>query len=275
MMKSNRKYWLYGILILAVAAIIFISGCVTEKPEKYSLEEYLNNVKINPEYKVNHFSAYSSAGGTRGLTVSYTIQNNVAISCNGTYTAYMTDGKSTYDCDLQKLKNKEYNAPGFMTIKDIISNLQNIEIIGRFESENKSCFYGGLQLVCFTKDNQIINYMKTDGPSYLRWNIDGYDYNFKRSEFVADTKDLRFCSSDSDCTLTTSGVCDKDGNPVSISVSFDPGCRASINKKYSLFWQILPFVGDACIPSKCAGISKQYFVAACKNNLCEPTIVSK
>ncbi len=30
-MKSKQKYWLYGILVLAIVGIVFISGCITQE----------------------------------------------------------------------------------------------------------------------------------------------------------------------------------------------------------------------------------------------------
>ena len=42
MMMPKQKYWLYGILILAVIGIVFISGCVEKErgaEEELSLEE--------------------------------------------------------------------------------------------------------------------------------------------------------------------------------------------------------------------------------------------
>lgn len=73
--------------------------------KEYNLKEYLDNVKINSEYVVNHYATFTSSAGTRELKVSYTIRNGVPISCNGTYVAYMTDGTYTYDCNSRRVKD--------------------------------------------------------------------------------------------------------------------------------------------------------------------------
>jgi len=39
MMMSKQKYWLYGILILAVIGILLISGCIRQEGEKVAEKE--------------------------------------------------------------------------------------------------------------------------------------------------------------------------------------------------------------------------------------------
>jgi hypothetical protein len=226
------------IVIFLVVIIGIISGYFIFQSLNTSKTflDYLNKVDIESTYTINEFSLYSSSGGDRESSLTRTIQSS--------------------------------------ELSDLITELKNIQPVGSFESEGRICYYTNGYLVCFNS-SKLVNFVKKDGPSNYRWNVLGYDFNFKRSTIVNSISDLKNCNKDFDCTLTASGVCDPSGKCSKISAACDPGCRTSINVKYNFIWEFVPFIEDQCLTDKCASIENgEYFIASCKNNACESVIIS-
>lgn len=64
---------------------------------------------VEPEkFDVKYYAKYSSSAGTRILDITYTVENGEIISCQGTYTTDMTDGKNVKECNLEALTAKDY-----------------------------------------------------------------------------------------------------------------------------------------------------------------------
>ena len=238
---KQKFYWIIG--IVAIMGILIISGCVkqTTPPiiKEKTFSSFVNGINLETPYTINVFSSYASSGG------------------------------GTKSNETREIESAE--------LKEIVNEIKTMKVVGSFVIGNRNCFYSGGQspnyFFCFT-DNKIVNYVKNDGPSYSQWNVVGYEFNIGRSNIIHSINDLKKCNVDSDCTLTSSGVCDPTGKCTSISAACDSGCRTSINAKNYLIWDFVPLVEDQCITDKCANYEqKEYFEASCVNNVCEAKIV--
>ncbi len=78
-----------------------ISGC----------SQQIAKPSITKTFQVKYNASYSSSAGTRTLDITYTVKNGEIIDCKGNYVMAMTSGTTTYKCELEKLKAKEYNVP--------------------------------------------------------------------------------------------------------------------------------------------------------------------
>jgi hypothetical protein len=242
---EQRHKRIIGLIVFL--GILITSGCV-KQPGTPSLTNEnstflvrLNEVDLGKSYTINAYSRYLSSGG---------------------------GGSSS---ETREIDSTE--------LEDNVNEIKNLKVAGSFEIENRSCYYGVDQdpnyfvdyFVCFA-DNKIVNYVKNQGPEYSRWNALGYEFDIGRSTLINSTNDLRECKLDSDCTLSSFGVCDPSGKCTPIRGNCDPGCRTSINVKYDFIWSFVPLVEDQCITDKCAK-QQEYFKASCVNNICEPKIV--
>lgn len=72
---------------------------------------YYSFTKPSDNFSVKYFASYVSSAGNRYLNITYHVEKGAIVSCGGTYTTDMTDGINIENCDVQKLKNKEYNVP--------------------------------------------------------------------------------------------------------------------------------------------------------------------
>ena len=238
---KQKKYWLLGIIVLL--GIILIGGYIKQsiqlQDSKNSFLSLIEGINLENSYTIKEHYSYASSGGGSSGDVT------------------------------REIKPAE--------LKEIINEIKDINIIGFFSVGNRVCYYNEGSFpnyfICFV-DNKIVNYIQKDGPTYIYWNTPHYEFNMGRSIVISSIKDLKKCNTDSDCTLTSSGVCDPTGKCETISVSCDPGCRTSINSKYYMAWDFVPLIEDQCIPSKCSNREqKEYFRAACINNVCEAQIV--
>ncbi len=241
----EQKYYLI-IGIIAILGILVISGCIKQQnitppiTEEKTFLDFVNEVNLETSYTVDAYTSYASSGG------------------------------GSQSSETREIESTELN--------EIIIEIKNMKIVGSFEAGNRNCYYSGGQspnyFVCFA-DNKIVNYVKKDGPMYSYWNALGYEFDIGRNTIINSINDLKECKIDSDCTLTSSGVCDPTGRCTTISAACDPGCRTSINAKHFLIWDFVPLVEDQCITDKCADYEqKEYFKASCVNNTCESKIVT-
>lgn len=239
---KQRDYLVIG--IIAILGILVIIGCVKQQITLQSTEEktfssFVNGIDLELPYTINVFSSHESSGGGTKFSETKVIES--------------------------------------AELKEIVNEIKLMKIVGSFIIGTRNCFYSGGQspdyFVCFA-DNKIVNYVKDDGPSYYQLNAVGYEFNIGRSTIISSINNLKRCDIDSDCILTSSGVCDPTGQCTTISAACDPGCRTSINAKHFLIWDFVPLVEDQCITDKCASYEqREYFEASCVNNVCEAKIV--
>jgi|GEM_PF-2877918 len=227
--------------IFLVLFVLFVSGCVKQQTiEEKTFLDFINEVNLEIPYTIDAYTSYASSGGGRQYNETREIEST--------------------------------------ELKKTVNEIKNMKIAGSFEAGNRNCYYSidGQSpnfFICFA-DSKIVNYVKKDGPMYSYWNALGYEFDIGRSTIINSINDLKECNVDSDCTLTSSGVCDPTGKCTTISAACDPGCRTSINTKHFLIWDFVPLVEDQCITDKCADSEqKEYFEASCVNNICESKIV--
>ncbi|MGM5480725.1 MAG: hypothetical protein ACQESC_04680 [Nanobdellota archaeon] len=124
--NSNMKY----VILIILTTSIILSGCS---------QQITPSEKIVPNhFQVDYYAQHSSSAGTRMLNITYTVQDEEIIGCEGNYTTAMTDGTNTTTCDLQRLQTGDYNVP--------------------------------LELITQYPFNQLQDEVY-DGPSMYRWNI--------------------------------------------------------------------------------------------------------
>ncbi len=237
----DKIYWTTGIILILV--VIIISGCVqqqiTKTNEGKTFLDSINDVNLEIPYTIDEFVSYASSGGGSQSSTTREIDSN--------------------------------------ELNEILDEIKNMNVVGSFETGNRNCFYSGGPstnfFVCFA-ENKIVSYLKEDGATLIRWNTIGYEFDIKRSTVINSISDLKECNIDSDCTLTSSGVCDPTGKCNIISAACDPGFRTSINAKHFLIWDFVPLVEDQCIIDKGANYEqKEYFEASCVNNICQSNII--
>jgi hypothetical protein len=252
------------LIVIGILSMVLIAGCIQR-----TFSDRVISVVFASEYEVVEYSDYSSSGGDRILNASYIIRNNETVSFDGTY--YNNTGN--YSCDLQKFKDNSTQCAIYMTQKNIFDKVKGMQPIGSFEHEERTCYFDKKTFVCFNKNDEIVDYIEAEGPSYIQWSLVAYPFNFKRSTIIDSIRDLKGCNNDSDCGYTYSGVCDPKCQK--ITASCDSGCRTTINTKYEFVWDFVPFIQDQCITDKCADLDSEYFKNSCINRICELTIVKK
>lgn len=164
-------------------------------------------------------------------------------------------------------------------LKEIISEVQNVNMNNYFVDKNKTCFYnlsdqGPSYLFCFA-ENKIVNYIRTEGPDTRNWYVPGYE-NINRSVIINSIPNLQSCNIDSDCTLESVGVCiPKENSCKNNDVNCDSGYRLSINSKYSFVWDGLNYNEDQCIVNNIwASYEKhEYYKAICEAHLCKTSVI--
>lgn len=165
-------------------------------------------------------------------------------------------------------------------LKEIISEIQNINMNNYFVDKNKTCFYnlndngGPKYLFCFAQ-NKIVTYVRTDGPSIISWYVPEYE-NINRSAIINSIPNLQSCNTDSDCTLESVGVCIPKENPCkSNSVNCDSGYRLAINNNYSVVWDGLNYNEDQCIVNNVWGSYEkhEYYKASCEAHICKISVI--
>ena len=101
-----KKIFISGMILISLILIIGINGCSGSNT-------------LSQNFTVDYYATYSSSGGDRILNISYAIENGAVSSCQGTYSSPPSqeqENKGIFNnniekCDIQKLKNKEYNVP--------------------------------------------------------------------------------------------------------------------------------------------------------------------
>jgi hypothetical protein len=238
---EQKYYWIFSLITIIVILIIISIRQDSSTSKEKLFSNVIKGVNLEASYTINIFSSHASSGG--GIELNETREIN-----------------STF-------------------LKETINEIKNMKVAGSFLIGNMNCFYTGSQSTdyfsCFA-DDKIVNYVRKDGPDYLQWNVIGYEFNISRSDIILSINDIKKCNFDSDCTLTSFGVCDPTKVCAKISADCDPGCRTSINKEHYLIWDFVPLIEDQCITDKCANYEQnEYFKAFCVNNVCEAKIIKK
>ena len=125
MIKEKQKY----LSIILLAIIILMNGCVQEDtPTKTSITQPATS------FSVNYIASSSSSGGDRRLDITYRVENEKIISCEGTYSYPPSQeqrdagnyDQNIEDCDVQKLINDKYNVP-----LKLMTNISGHEMSGK------------------------------------------------------------------------------------------------------------------------------------------------
>ncbi|MFP4523546.1 MAG: hypothetical protein ACOCQQ_01390 [Candidatus Nanoarchaeia archaeon] len=122
-------------LIIIIA--IILTGCSQMDNNDENEKIIPQNAEIN-SFSANYYATYSSSGGDRILNISYEVDNNEIVSCQGTYTTATIDEETTTDCELDRLLTQEYNVP--------------LELVTQYYLGNES-------------------YYNNQGRSYYNWSI--------------------------------------------------------------------------------------------------------
>jgi hypothetical protein len=165
-------------------------------------------------------------------------------------------------------------------LKEIISEIQSVNISNYFVDKNKTCFYnlndqeGPKYLFCVVQ-NKIVTYIRTDGPDIRSWYVPEYE-NINRSVIINSIPNLQSCNIDYDCTLEGVGVCIPKESPCkNNSVNCDSGYRLAINNKYSFVWDGLNYNEDQCIVNNIWGSYEkhEYYKASCESHICKTSVI--
>ena len=222
--------------IFTILGLFVISGCVQNKN---TFLDHLDEIDLTNSYTINQVSSYASSGG------------------------------GDYSNGTVEIKSDE--------LKQLVNETKNMNITCSFETGNRNCYCGSIQwssyFICFA-DNRIVNYLKHDGPWESHWNAVEYPFDIKRNTVINSITDLKACSTDSDCTLTSIGVCDITGRCAGRGYQCDRGSRTAINNKHYLIWDFVPLIEDQCFTEKFLDLNKDKWKASCTNNICETEIIN-
>ncbi|MGM5485053.1 MAG: hypothetical protein ACQEP1_04240 [Nanobdellota archaeon] len=232
--------------LLIIITLISIAGCAEQDigPEETQqetfdgekrFEERINNTYLKGGYEIKVYKSSPSSGGSKE------------------------------DSETRIIKRSE--------LENITEKIRKMELAGSFETAGRECYYSGKEgpnhFVCFS-EHRIVNYIEKDGREYYRWNKKGSGFDIGRSVLI--DKGVKECKMDSDCTLTTKGVCDPENRCEEGEVGCDSGCRTAINSEKAFAWSFVPYKEDECLHDECID-GEGSFEAVCMDNSCMAKIV--